>query len=73
VSVAFGVVAPAIPQFAREFGVGQDGPQRLSSDGFRLHAALGDRTRPPGGPPGGCRPFGERVVLGQCIGIVVGE
>ncbi len=64
VAVGFGVVAPAIPLFAREFGVGnQAAGTVISAFAFmRLVSALGsgrlvDR-------------FGERIILATGIGIV---
>jgi MFS family permease len=64
VAVGFGVVAPAIPVFAREFGVGRTAAGAvISAFAFmRLVSALGsgrlvDR-------------FGERVILATGIGIV---
>lgn len=64
VAVGFGVVAPAIPLFARQFGVGRTAAGAVISifAAMRLVSALGggrlvDR-------------YGERVVLGTGIGIV---
>jgi len=67
VAVGFGVVAPAIPLFAREFGVGRTAAGAVVSvfAAMRLVSALSagrlvDR-------------FGERVVLAAGIGIVAGS
>jgi len=64
VAVGFGVVAPAIPLFARQFGVGRTAAGAVISifAAMRLISALAsgrlvDR-------------YGERVVLGTGIGIV---
>jgi DHA1 family multidrug resistance protein-like MFS transporter len=64
VAVGFGVVAPAIPLFARHFGVGRTAAGAVISifAGMRLVSALaGGRL---------VDRYGERVVLGTGIGIV---
>ena len=64
VAVGFGVVAPAIPVFAREFGVGHTAAGAvISAFAFmRLVSALGSGRL--------VNRFGERVVLATGIGIV---
>src|SRR6478609_3381897 len=64
VAVGFGVVAPAIPEFARSFGVGKTAAGAVIS-AFALmrfvSALLGGRL---------VDRFGERIVLATGIGIV---
>jgi len=64
VAVGFGVVAPAIPVYAREFGVGRTAAGAvISAFAFmRLVSALGSGRL--------VNRFGERVVLATGIGIV---
>lgn len=64
VAVGFGVVAPAIPQFARDFGVGRTAAGAvISAFAFmRLVSALGSGRL--------VNRVGERVVLATGIGIV---
>lgn len=64
VAVGFGIVAPVIPVFAREFGVGRTAAAAVVSAFAFMRLAFG--------PAGGwlVNRFGERLVLATGIGIV---
>ncbi|MGQ0625206.1 MAG: MFS transporter [Sporichthyaceae bacterium] len=64
VAIGFGIVAPVIPVFAREFGVGQTAAGLVISAFAFMRLVFG--------PGGGAlvNRFGERVVLASGVGIV---